>query len=476
MNKKILPLLLVAILATGCSNNISQNSTNHQSDENTVSVVSESAENDKGEFASSVNAEKINEFLATEPSYVDIIAYLNNNITEYDTANSQLLERYILAAESQSYELSRVVFEQDFLNTLNITLGGTLDASKISNIEDPTLKSTFQDAVDGILTIVRYEEVPVFEVDYSKLSDFNNLFDITTQKLIEFNAKLQNYDYVTSDYDLDHDQLANDIVEVEKIISTNPSLFVKSRLQQLMSRQISRLLVGPEGSYLSELADSKDLSATYVGEIASKYDGTYIAVICKGLIDSPSSDFMSLVDIINSYNHFPGDTSKKLINADKEYKGYKYYGFKLEGFDDNITNAIDDIIDSQFDKYIEELDDLQLHQYTYFINDHYLSIGISRTYSNSKSAYNEDQVYLNIDMKTGKIITLDDLFGKEFKDYKDQLASFITEEVDLSIAPSFYLTKDGVVVLPKVEGRSYPNYTNIGLDKLRQFMDPSLLY
>lgn len=476
MNKKILPLLLVAILATGCSNNINQNSTINQSDESTVSVVSEGIEDIKGNSTSSVTTEEINNFLATEPSYVDIIAYLNSNVTEYDEANSQLLERYILAAENKTYELSRDVFDQNFLDALNNTLGGSFDTSEIPNVKDETLKNKLQDAADGMLTIIRYEEVPVFELDYSKLSQFNPLFDVNTQKLIEFNAKLQNYDYVTTDYTLDHEQLANDIVEVEKLLSTNPSLFVKSRLQQLMSRQISRLLVGPEGSYLSELVESNDISATYVADIATKYDGTYLASICKDIIASPNMDFMTLVDIINSYNHFPGDESKRLINVDKEYKGYKYYGFRLEGFDENIANTIYNIIDNQFDKYIEDLEDLKIHQYTYFVNDNYISLGISRTYSNSKSAYNEDQVYLNINLKTGKVMTLDDLFGKEFIDYKDQLSSLITEEVDLSIAPDFYLTTDGVVILPKVEGRSYPNYTTIGLDNLRQFMDQSLLY
>lgn len=475
MNKKIIPFLLVALIATGCSSDKSDTSIINGSGENVVVRT----DNNADDTTSSKESEQIKTFLSKDPTYVDIINYLKNNTTKYNESNALLFERYILSAESKNYELSRDVFDQVFLDELNNTLGGSFDISKIPSIKNDKLRNVLQDAADGMLTIVRYEEVPVFEIDYSRLADFSDLFDVYTQEFIKLKAKLQDYDYYTTEYALDHEQLAKDIIAVENLISKDPPLFIKSRLQQLMENQISRLLVGPEGSYLSELMDSKDMSATYVGDIAMKYEKTFLGQICRDMINNPKEDFMTYIDIINSYNHFPGDTEKKLINKEKEFNGYKYYGFDLTGFDDHIILSVNNIIDHQFDEYttsVDTLDDLKIHQYTYFVNENYLSIGLSRTYSNSESAYNEDQVYLNIDLKTGEVITLDELFGKDFNDYKEQLSKLISEEVDLSQSPDFYLTDDGVVVLPKVVGRSYPNFTIIGLDNLRMFMDQSLLY
>jgi hypothetical protein len=206
---------------------------------------------------------EVNTFLDGKPGAASIGTFIRTTeLTVSGQTGDLLLERLILTQFDTIEKMKQRLFQDEYLTALNETMGGILDGTKIKDIANETVRQDYQEIFDSFLKIVRYEETPVIEPDWSALTAYSNFFSNQVSAMIDLRDKQQHRYYVGEP--LNFDLLAEDIVLTEQLIRNTKNKFVSWQLNQLYDRQIGNLLLGPEGSFLEGFAMGHETEVSYI--------------------------------------------------------------------------------------------------------------------------------------------------------------------------------------------------------------------
>ncbi len=417
-------------------------------------------------------------FLYDEPDGSAVGQYLLDNAASLAPSDAELLlERLILLQQDIAAELNTRVWETDYLTALNETMGGVLDPDKIDNIPDVLVRADFREASDAVMTIVRYEETPVFETDWARVATLGNVFSEPVLALIEYQSRLQGVYYRGNP--IKFDLLAADIAAVETLLAEADG-FARWQLRQLWAHQTSVLFYGAEGEHLDFIMNGDSVFVSLLQGFADEYAGTRFADICAQLVAYSGDDFTELSLLIESGLVFPPDSTYRAqfthtIEDDMEYALVEISG----GDDPAVTQSINDAINDAT-QALMQIDDgetyIRVRNYV-SVCGQYLSIDI---YYSGLRFFHETMLVL--DLKTGQPVTLDDLTGKPLDEYKEALLGVVPQyagqyplyESDLVDPLEFTLSNDSLTIMLHYPDR--PEYYTVTINGLREIMDVRTLY
>jgi hypothetical protein len=418
-------------------------------------------------------------FLDGEPDAPVVAAYLRDNAASLAAYDADLLvERLVLLHQDISQDMNGRIWEDGFMTALNETLGGTLDAAKIGGIEDLEVKNAFQVASDAGMTIVRYEETPAFETDWSALAAIKAAFGGDMAVMVEYQSRLQGGYYTGDSF---FDMLAADITDTEKLLADMDSGFVRWQMKQVYKRQAGRLLFGPEGSYLDAFASGDEEMLRAVDKYAGLYSGTHFGNLCARLLDGYGAGMQALADTITDSLRFPPDDPRSITETELEQDGAGITLPVLSGLKDA---AVQERINTALRDAVINLAGMasgsrSVTCYVSFVSERYLCFGFQLSWMDSAGMDRFSETYRTFDMESGATVSMDDLLGKPFSEYKDtllQLMQGYSEPGDLSEPVEFYLWDDGIALLVPVPDSDWPDYYTVTMNGLRSLTDVAKLY
>lgn len=419
-------------------------------------------------------------FLAAEPSAPEIGVYLKQNAPDLSKDDGDmLLERLLLAQQDISAVMNYRILGEVYLKALNETMGGILDAYKIPRISDAAVRDDFQKASDGLMTIVRYEETPVFEPDWKALSEIKDVFSTQAGSMIEYQSRLQGRYYTGETYKFD--LLAADIFAVEDEIKKADEGFVLWQLKYLYLRQVGRMLYGPEGYFLELFASGDKQLTENIKNYAQTYAGSKFSAICAHMLEIQKEGMTALsVYIGDSIDLPPGDT-KDLTKSKFSYSGAEVEIPQLSGLKDA---AVTDKINAAISDYAKSLvkdgnKNQSVSYYVSYVNDRYINLCFLYSYRNDSDSDHYAEFYLTLNLETGESVSLDDLAEKPFAEYKDKLLQLMNGPdvpADLAEPISFLLDRGELIISVPSSDSDWPDYYAVTWNGLRTFMDITQLY
>ncbi len=419
-------------------------------------------------------------FLDSDPSVSEIGAYIRiPPLPITGEIGDMLLERLILTQFDTMESMNRKIYDEPYMTALNVAMGGILDGTKISTITNETVKNDFQEVFDGFMTIVRYEETPVVETDWVALVPFIKMFSIEAANMVDLQSRIQNRYYFGDPYKFD--LLADDIAFNEQKIRESQSKFVRWQLNRLYDRQISNLLVGPEGSYLNELSAGEKTAVDRITNYADTYKDSSLGKLCSELLALNKPDMMAMSELISFRTYFDVGDSKTLLKTLESIKQVDCNLIRISGLsdqaaEDKINGAI---LASAEALIVQDMAGQFVSAYVSFANSNYLSVSVSNSYTDAAGMFQFYEDYINFDLNTGEEITLDDLFGASFDTYKEKLILGLKNQKfiqQLDAMPEFQLFDQGIMFKIPDKTSAYSLNDQISINFARKFMDISLFY
>lgn len=418
-------------------------------------------------------------FLKGEPSVSEFGPYIMEKASGLSPRDADLLlERLLLLQLDVSEEMNSKIWNKGYMNELNDTLGGMLDAQKIQNIADKTVRNDFQEAADGLMTVVLYEEMPVFETDWAALESIKGAFSSGAAAMIDYQSRPQGMYYYGDLYNFD--LMAADIAAVETELKNAPDGFVRWRLKDVYGRQVSRMLYGPEGSYFDMFMSGDAQIVSNIKKYAAQYTDSSFGHICKQLIAMQGGDAQKISDFISdSLLLPPGDHRTVTIEASEE-DGVSLSLPVISGLaSGDAENKINKSVSDTAKGMTPDGTGQMVSGVINFINSNYLSVTISVSYTDISGELQYNETNLSYDLSTGEKLTLEALTGKTFDAYKDLLVKSMhgeKEPGELTAPVCFFICDDGIQVLLPSDSGKWPDHYFVTLGGLRTFMDVSKLY
>lgn len=275
--------------------------------------------------------------------------------------------------------------------------------------------------------------------------------------------------------------LAADIADTEKLLTVMDSGFVRWQMKQVYKRQAGRLLFGPEGSYLDAFASGDEEMLRAVDKYAGLYSGTHFGNLCARLLDESDAGMQALSDTITDSLRFPPDDPRSVTETELQQDGAVITlpvlsGLKDAGAQERINTALRD---AAINLAGTASGSRTVTCYVSFVSDRYLCFGFQLSWRDSTDMDRFTEVYKTFDMESGAVVTLDELLGKPFSEYKDtllQLMQGYSEPGDLSEPIEFSLWDDGIALLVPVPDSDWPDYYTVTMNGLRSLTDVSKLY
>lgn len=486
MNKHLRYALALTILTVAVSGCTPSDSNSDVQAETQTEIQAEDSSQKSEESADITQNEDVLEqsdtelFLNTRPASEQIGSYVADKASVMTAMDQEMaFEQLLLSQEVLSSRLGQLIWNEDYMNALNTTMGGILDAEKVSDIENEIVRQDFQAAVDSYLTIIRYEEYPHFEPDWNRIKSLNLNLSDSMNTVIDINAKVQSGAFV-SDYTLNHDLLASDLATLE-IMLPKAEGFDHYQMQKLYNNLISFMFVNTEGTELSSFVSGDKRTTDAWNKLAHDYSDYKFGLLAKRIVNHPERDFTKLIDIINGFNMVSPD---KNLYADITYverDNYSINGFALNGHDNpdiqetirqNVENELMTLHDSQ--AHVNRMD-----ASVNFINDNYLSVSLFNIAYDKNNDYKSSESYITLDMNTGELVTLDDLFESSFETYQDALNNldvFTKRQIAAIEMPKYYIHDNGISLIGPVEDEEFPYFITLDLYTLQEFMNISKLY
>jgi hypothetical protein len=418
-------------------------------------------------------------FLAGEPSAGEVGAYLKQNARDLPPEDADLLlERLLLLQLDITYTLNYKIWDIPYMTALNETLGGVFDALKLGNIKDEAVRADFQAAADGLITMVRYEETPVFETDWAALEAMKDVFSAAAADLITYQSRFQGRYYNGDPYKFE--EFAEDIAAVEKLVGSTENGFARWELKDLYVRQVGRILHGAEGEWLFAFSDGDAAATRRIESFAETYAGTNFGAICTRMLEVQGDGPVALSAAIEDHLHFPPGDPRWLKKTVFDYSGAAMEVPQVKGLEDaDAEDKVNGAI-SEFAKALVQpgAENQTVGYFLSFANDRYVAFCFTYNRWNGSGTGSYSEAFLTLDLETGDIVSLDDLVGKPFDEYKDALLGAMSAGAPADLKPpvDFQISSGEISILVPSETSDWQDYYTVTYNGLRSFMDVSKLY
>lgn len=418
-----------------------------------------------------------NEMVKGNAKASELGLYIKDNIAEASTEEAEyMIEMLIIYQEELIQKMHDVIYNPGYMKALNQTMGGILDGELVDQIEDDIIREDYQNLLDAYLIIVRYEETPVVEVDWERINQLNVYFSEDFATLTRFYDKIQNYRY--NRVELDVPAIAKDAYLIEQIILNNEKSFLTWQLEMLYERQVAALLIGPEGSYIGLFVDRTGKEYEALVDIVDEYPDAKLSDLIRTLNDEDNDDFQENLNLINDYNMFGLRSDNKLV-SDSFIKGNDTYELNLISMPNNP--GLEEKVNNEILKSTEVLKetmggegDYSFYSYPVFGNDKYFSMLMSVSQLNSQDNYGYLDLFLTIDLKTGKSVTLEEFIGKPFSEFKSEFERL--KGITLNTMPEFYIDRRGITLRLVEEGEIWSNYAVYSIKELSSYIPLETFY
>jgi hypothetical protein len=419
-------------------------------------------------------------FLDGEPDAAAVAGYLRDNAGKLPPEEGDLLlERLILLHQDIAEDLNRRIWETPYQAALYETLGGTLDAAKISEIEHPAVKSDFQRAADGMMTIVRYEETPVFETDWRAVASLKDAFTDGAAALAEYQSRLQSGYYRGEPYNFD--LAAADIADTEKLLTGMDRGFVRWQLKQLYYRQAAWFLFGPEGTFIDAFAAGDEDMRRVIEKNAGQYAGTAFGTICLKLLENRGGDMQDLTNFVVDSLLFPPGDPRTVTEETFSQGGASVTVPVLSGIPGGaVLEKINAAVRGMAVSLVRpDGSDQTVQGSVSYPGERYMGFVFRCNWTDSAGSQRYTEAFLTVDLETGDAVTLDDLMGRPFNEYKEALAAMMRgynppEDIDKSVM--FNLQAEELALMVPSGDTDWPDYYTVTYNGLRRLTDITKLY
>jgi hypothetical protein len=420
---------------------------------------------------------EMEELVASGGQAGELGLFVRRNISEASVEEAEkMIEILVIEQLGMIEKVNSVIYKPEYMDALNKDMKGVLNPELILNIEDEDVRGVFQDMADGFLDIVRYEETPVAETDWETLSELNKFFSEDFSAMVTLYDKIQNYKY--NRMEPDFSTIYKDAVRTEELIFGNGESFLTWQLDKLYKRQVGRLLIGPEGSYIGAFVSKSGEPYESLIAASGEHPEAMLSGLVRRLDMAKNADFNEVVDVVNTFGAFGLKSPAKAVqgreDGGKELEGLVY--FSIEG-EPSIEKKINDALNDKALQLKDSLgieDDISFRSTIMYGNGNYLSIIISASGTSETGDFEYEDRHVVIDMKTGESISITDLFGIPWEDLSVELEA-LTEK-NIEDIPDFYLFRMGLAINIARENGEYYDYVVITFDDLIKYIPMETFY
>ncbi len=372
---------------------------------------------------------------------VSVAAYIRGNINNATPEEADQMVEILLQMQTELIQKAHegLLYEPEYLEALNKTMGGVLAPDKVHEIENETVRAFFQAVVDSDLTMVRYEETPVLETDWNKIGSYGATFTEAFQLVVDF------HDYNNLFREENVDALVQRTYMMEVALPNLQDGFAKAQLTELYSTYVSKLLAGPEGSYLYRLGDKDDDYYKKMEKaIAEDVSISGFAKTANVMMTEETRDFNHLINIVDSYRMDNPYGEHHWQNQVSEEDGIVlnkliYVGEGAEKVNNILDSATEDLIKESDTTSNYQIDMRKSYQYGDFAT---IYIYINYTKADGETDYRDKAV--NIDLKKGNILTLSDLLNTTENKVLEKVNAL--SGADFKEVPNFSLISTGILL------------------------------
>ncbi|GAU80009.1 hypothetical protein [Fusibacter sp. 3D3] len=425
-------------------------------------INQEEASDEEVQQVKSPLIQNLENLLLDDADSVMVAAYVQDHIKEASPEEADQMIEILLQMQTALIQKSHegLLYDSAYMEALNNTMGGVLDPEKINEIENEAVRSFYQSVVDSELTMVRYEETPVLETNWESIQAYQATFTEPFQMVIDF----QDYNNLLRAEDVE--DLVNRVYAMEEMLLKSSNGFAKSELTELYSTYVSRILAGPEGSYLYRLGDASDDYYKKMVVAIEGHEKSGFAKETQVMMAEETKTFNHLIDIVDAYRSNNPYGEHRWEKSVKEEGDVKVVTLSYEGEDASVSKRINAILQSAKAELIESLgaSNYQIDMYKAYQSGDYATIQIYINYIAEDGQAEYDEKAVNLDLKNGILLTLNTLLKSGEDGLLDEVNTLA--ESDFETIPNFSLTTTGLLLTEPKESSPNIDHAVITMDQL----------
>lgn len=408
----------------------------------------ENQDEDVSQLEKSPLIQTLEGLVVNDADSVMVAAYVRDHMTEALPEEADRMIEILLHMQTQLIQKSHegILYEPAYLDALNNTMGGVLDPNKISDIKDDVVRDFYQSVADSDLTMIRYEETPVLETDWEKIKAYQASFTDTFQMVVDF--------HIDNDLFREEDvaSLVNRIYDMEDMLLKAPNSFAKDELTDLYNTYVSRMLAGPEGSYLYRLTDKTDAYAKKMATAIEGHEESGFAGVARTMMAEETKTFNHLIDIIDDYrlsNPYGKHHWEEVTTDEGQVKVSKLV-YKRD--DSIVTQRVNEMLKAASEDLIRSSGvstEYSLDMYKTYQSGDKATVHLYMNYETDDGQIHYDERTLNLDLNHGTILTLNTLLKTSDAKLLDKVNTL--SEADFTNLPTFSLTTTGLMLTGEIE-------------------------
>lgn len=375
------------------------------------------SENEAEEAVEDVPSKVMADFMmliSPSSSSGDLGLYMKEHLKEATPEDAEMMLQWLLIYQTETKEFfNNNIYTEPYFEALNITMGGVVTPEKINDIEDDDVRQHYQTVVDGFMTVVRYEETPVLETDWTALTAYNDAFSDAYAKMLTLYSQVQ-----FSNPEADMFAYAEQIIVLEDTIKDTEDGFLKSQLQAIHKIMVSDLLVGPEGMYIGTFVAKNDAVYNQLTSFAAKYPDSDFGILIQTLAKEEWTDFSGPQQLIKQYFYFGYDSDfiiyrEDTTDADTQLELYRISSIHQP----EIAEAVNDAVDAEIQAIAnaEGVTNYTVSIYPGYASAKDLSLFLSFRYVDEDNTVYRERP-MTFDMTTGKELLITEYLGMNEKD------------------------------------------------------------
>jgi len=403
--------------------------------------------------------------LTADTTAADLGNYIKDHIEDVSTQEAEEMIQWLIIYQTDLYQHYLYnAYESPYLDALNDTLGGVLDPTKINAIENDTVRATYQNLSDGFMTIVRYEESPYAQTDWSAIAAYKDLFSEEFAYLVNLRDQYAKTS-IRDTYDI-----AEDIVILEDMIHRTNNPFHFAQLTDFHDELVNDLIIGPEGIYIGTFVGKSDHHYNHLMTFAGDFSHSDFAQLLYQLDGGDWSDFRGPLDL---YDHYTAFSSKKdfywtpTLSSDANVDlGIKTLNSDTQAeiaasANASIQDALNELIRQTNGTYAGSMN-------IFYSDDAYITAYLSLHYLKTPEETTYVEQALTIDLSTGKAITIAEYLSMTAEEAL-QTVNTLTDS-DFTQLPNLEFTYNGIALRAQKSDPSETSYAELSLKDLVPYL------
>lgn len=397
-------------------------------------------------------SKEIDTLIRSKTPLVELGKTLNSKLgsASTDDADSALL-LYARYAETESQNMiSDLIYSNPettdkFYKIYGETFNYTWDETLINTIQDQEMKSILRTFDDSYLKVQQYGDYIGPMVNYDKLSKASSISESLKTFYTNVETLYNTTKSATQITGLNYNQVAILSTNIEDIFKSSTQPLLKDFSESMLTYSLNSYYVGTENSSPFDY-DKKTLSDAFLkaAEINNKQFADYhLGKLGKLYLDMAKKNNNELTieyaDLVMNYKKF-GFDSNKAVTSVKNVKGKEYIEMYPQ-FDQFEDEAIEEMINKDVVRHVEKLKETIQWSKTKntnynisfivdFANENYLSLQLYASSFNSDTSVNlYDNKALTYNLKTGKAVTLKDIFKEDYENNVAAIKALVEKDI-----------------------------------------------